>query len=1419
MCRSVSEFFITKDYNLNLQRARRDLCEICRDRRRAGMSLAAPIAPVSPVTPPPNTPLAPPSASGAGTPPATPSTPVPPAFPPPSSAGGAPRAVTPPASSPPAAAGGSSVPPPPPVPTSVAAATDRPSAPVECDRVNPSGLLPIRLLREVLVRHDYDSRYQNGEVKASLAALYFPFVAKVGVCRFYVDIMCVDIMSILCVSILCRYYVCRYYVNIMCVDIMSILCVDIMSILSLIDGYAIYRDSLPQEQYEMQLITMWIITHVAPPVLRKWWLQLVITRKEHFVTFLSDVMNHFEVNALMSFLATRERVEGQRQQQDEVKRIVESYAASMTGTQRIRSYRDGRALQANTVRGRTFKRPTITMMAAASAAAAAGGSIHIPVSPSSAAHPTPAAPSSSSGAAAAAGESEAPAAPASASAGAEPATAGSIADAIAEAAADPVPMPVGPLTQRELEQQMNLMRTQRHTPIARTLSVEVSHTILLVLADLLASVTPSLDQQQAGGHGQLGTVMLLGQSGQPMLYTSATMEQLMKLAWSLLLAFLKIPQGEDVYKTYYCLLRNFVASFPRMFFLDDTRFCAELCLDLMRHCVLYMPEARIQATAMIYLLLRTNFEMSGSVSRVLVQVTVALSQLKGLTPVHEELIIGCLDSLKRYAALPQTLGAPEVPDGSAAPAAQPVALREMWAGFDYLISTTDGPPLPFRALQVVLNQGDRIAVLAEDAAGPGWSRVRNLSTGMEGYCPHAYLVDTPPQKVTSEAGPSKTPPHGATLGPISREELAAQERARIFVNHIEKLAIVLTKVAKDTIAVEGLTNLDTDLTADLQWRLAEGYTHTPELRVLWLDRLVELHQDKNNWDEAAVALIFKAAVIAEHLESLRSAGKQAQPMQPALLSQRVHCERCGDRPHCDTCLRTHTELCQGRLQCAHCAWYFIMRSIVPAVRLALGVGKEGASDASAAQNQASIFTAQNLLQTYHEALRMLAKAGMYESQLDLYRCLLPHYEADCKYTELAACFQDMAQSATIISEQCVEARLRHTYYRVGFYGKNHEDNGLEFIYKMSSFAKLGQIMEMFQEYFVKRGRPTPDFITESKKVDLTTLNPEKTYIQLTNVEPYLDEDELKQRPTAFAQKTILRRFVFNTPYTKGPKAMGPMHEQWRRKTILEIELNPLLNSLEDIRVRTRSLRESRQALQAAAAAAAAVTSVPAAAGASGRTAQAAASAALAGSEEAMKAAEVVSGALKTMQRQLNGSVVPQVNQGPMAIFRCFLVQHKEEFTPEDLAQLRTEFAEFLKECRSCLELNEMHAVTTQALQMQRTLAQAFNSIVEEVGTTCEEVIAPYPVSRGGLEDQGETEEERQLKMLLKEQAMAGMAKKPTATPPPPSTPKPSSDAPTPSPAPLDTPTPSARPNPDDDFLVVDTASTDGDRSRSRTPNA
>jgi len=96
-------------------------------------------------------------------------------------------------------------------------------------------------------------------------------------------------------------------------------------------------------------------------------------------------------------------------------------------------------------------------------------------------------------------------------------------------------------------------------------------------------------------------------------------------------------------------------------------------------------------------------------------------------------------------------------------------------------------------------------------------------------------------------------------------------------------------------------------------------------------------------------------------------------------------------------------------------------------------------------------------------------------------------------------------------------------------------------------------------------------IKDSNLVDVTKLNIERAYIQITYVEPYFDVSELRHRLTVFEKnfnisirvillvhlfartlsfKIFTERFMYATPFTPDGRAHGELHEQYKRKTVL-----------------------------------------------------------------------------------------------------------------------------------------------------------------------------------------------------------------------------------------------------------------------------
>jgi hypothetical protein len=70
------------------------------------------------------------------------------------------------------------------------------------------------------------------------------------------------------------------------------------------------------------------------------------------------------------------------------------------------------------------------------------------------------------------------------------------------------------------------------------------------------------------------------------------------------------------------------------------------------------------------------------------------------------------------------------------------------------------------------------------------------------------------------------------------------------------------------------------------------------------------------------------------------------------------------------------------------------------------------------------------------------------------------------------------------------------------------------------------------------------------QVNPAELDQKFAYIQVTHVTPYFEEKELQKRITEFERNNNIKRFMFETPFTKNDKARGEIQEQYKRRTIL-----------------------------------------------------------------------------------------------------------------------------------------------------------------------------------------------------------------------------------------------------------------------------
>ena len=102
----------------------------------------------------------------------------------------------------------------------------------------------------------------------------------------------------------------------------------------------------------------------------------------------------------------------------------------------------------------------------------------------------------------------------------------------------------------------------------------------------------------------------------------------------ILLNALNLEQSTSSLTCLFAHQRNLVSKFPELIFEEDTEYCADMCMRLLRHCTSPLQNVRAQASASLYFLMRQNFDIGNNFSRVKMQVTMSLSTLVAGTKIN-----------------------------------------------------------------------------------------------------------------------------------------------------------------------------------------------------------------------------------------------------------------------------------------------------------------------------------------------------------------------------------------------------------------------------------------------------------------------------------------------------------------------------------------------------------------------------------------------------------------------------------------------------------------------------------------------------------------------------------------------------------------------------------------------------------------
>ncbi|XP_037228534.1 dedicator of cytokinesis protein 8 [Falco rusticolus] len=486
----------------------------------------------------------------------------------------------------------------------------------------------------------------------------------------------------------------------------------------------------------------------------------------------------------------------------------------------------------------------------------------------------------------------------------------------------------------------------------------------------------------------------------------------------------------------------------------------------------------------------------------------------------------------------------------------------------------------------------------------------------------------------------------ANLIILDMQENIIQKYMLIFVLlQVEELLCNLNSILSDTVKMREFQE-DPEMLMDLMYRIAKGYQTSPDLRLTWLQNMAEKHTKRKCYTEAAMCLVHAAALVAEYLSMLED--RNYLPVG-SVSFQNISSNVLEESAVSDDVLSPDEDgICSGRY-----------------------------------------FSESGLVGLLEQAAELFSTGGLYETVNEVYKIVIPILEAhrDFRKLTLTHCKLQKAFDSIINKGQ---KRMFGTYFRVGFYGSKFGDlDEQEFVYKEPAITKLPEISHRLEGFYGQCfGEDAVEVIKDSAPVDKRKLDPSKAYIQITFVEPYFDEYEMKDRVTYFEKNFNLCRFMYTTPFTMDGRPRGELSEQYKRNTILttmhafpyiktrinviqkeEFILTPIEVAIEDMRKKTQELTAATN-------------------------------------QEPPDA--------KMLQMVLQGSVGATVNQGPLEVAQVFLAE-----IPADPKlyrhhnKLRLCFKEFIMRCGEAVEKNK-RLITADQREYQTELRKNYAKLKENL---------------------------------------------------------------------------------------------------------
>ncbi|PRP78369.1 dedicator of cytokinesis 9, partial [Planoprotostelium fungivorum] len=446
---------------------------------------------------------------------------------------------------------------------------------------------------------------------------------------------------------------------------------------------------------------------------------------------------------------------------------------------------------------------------------------------------------------------------------------------------------------------------------------------------------------------------------------------------------------------------------------------------------------------------------------------------------------------------------------------------------------------------------------------------------------------------------------------------------------------------------------DPERHSELFYQISKGFTDSPDLRLTWLSHLANFHEKNENFEELALVKIFMAALVSGYMNLAN--------MQPKNFP----------REYTDVYKNINREMLMPQ------------SSVLESLEGEVCVSK--------------MFTEQGFINLLMDSIRSLEKAKQWENCVEVYQSVQTIFHNHRNFIQLERVYSHLnllcryivgKMDADASSASNQSTRLFPLYYRVAFYGtKLQELNGQEYIYKEPGGLRLAEFKEKIERQFKNRfGEEYVKPVSNMEKVDKLMTDAEFCHIQIISVRVWLPPHELKTKITPFEQNFGVERFEYNVPFTMSGKAQGSVSEQYQKKTIITtdsvfpyIQKRLLVVKKEEFTL--TPIEASTEVLQGQ------IVKIK-------------------------RELTMTPPNSKTLTMELSGSLMAQVNGGPLEICKVFLGDNMTKYNKAHVHVMIETFHQLIEAIDQALQLNA-NISGPEGMSFHRSLCESFRTHVAE----------------------------------------------------------------------------------------------------------